>query len=193
MKKKIVGIDIGGTKIAVVLADETGLISKKESFSTLKWNLSIEKIIEIIKSFSLPKDFVIGISCGGPLDSEKGIIQSPPNLPGWDNIPIVDIIAKATQAKTYLMNDANAGALAEWYFGSGKGFNNIIFLTIGTGMGGGLILNGKLYEGTTGDAGEIGHIRMNSNGPIGYGKVGSYEGFCSGGGIAQLGQKKQLN
>ena len=192
MKKKIVGIDIGGTKIAVVLADETGLISKKESFSTLKWNLSIEKIIEIIESFSLPKDIVIGISCGGPLDSEKGIIQSPPNLPGWDNIPIVDIIAKATQAKTYLMNDANAGALAEWYFGSGKGFNNIIFLTIGTGMGGGLILNGKLYEGTTGDAGEIGHIRMNSNGPIGYGKVGSYEGFCSGGGIAQLGQKKAI-
>ena len=190
MKKQTVGVDIGGTKTAVVLSDDLGSISKKETFATSDYKNSIKNILQIIKSFSIMQEFVIGVSCGGPLDSDKGIIQSPPNLPGWDNIPIVDLISKATQSKTFLMNDANAGALAEWYFGSAKGYKNIIFLTFGTGMGGGLILNGKLYEGATGDAGEIGHLRMNDNGPTGYGKEGSFEGFCSGGGIAQLGQKK---
>lgn len=189
MVAQIIGIDIGGTKTAVVLSDAKGHISKKESFLTLDYQSSIDKILQIIKSFSISKEFIVGISCGGPLDSESGIIQSPPNLPGWDDISIVDIISKSTQAKTVLMNDANAGALAEYYFGSAKGFKNIIFLTFGTGMGSGIILNGKLYEGTTGDAGEIGHLRMNVTGPIGFGKAGSFEGFCSGGGIAQLGQK----
>jgi glucokinase len=86
----------------------------------------------------------------------------------------------------HLMNDANAGALAEWQFGAGRGARNMIFLTHGTGMGAGLILDGRLYEGTTGDAGEVGHIRLADTGPVGYGKPGSFEGFCSGGGIAQL-------
>ena len=84
------------------------------------------------------------------------------------------------------MNDANACALAEWQFGAGKGARHMVYLTHGTGMGGGLILNGQLYEGASGDAGEVGHIRLAPKGPVGYGKAGSFEGFCSGGGIAQL-------
>lgn len=186
---QLIGIDIGGTKTAVVLSDQKGKILKKESFATQNSQQSIQKIINIIDSIAPQNKFVVGISCGGPLDATKGVIQSPPNLPGWDNIPIVEIISNESKAKTYLMNDANAGALAEWYFGSAKGYKNIVFCTFGTGMGGGFILDGKLYEGTTGDAGEIGHIRMNHTGPIGYGKYGSFEGFCSGGGIAQIGQK----
>ena len=83
-------------------------------------------------------------------------------------------------------NDADAGALAEWKFGAGKGCKNMIFLTFGTGLGCGLILNGQLYRGSTGMAGEAGHIRMEPEGPVGYGKAGSFEGFCSGGGIAKL-------
>lgn len=83
------------------------------------------------------------------------------------------------------MNDANACALAEWHYGAGKGCNHMVFLTAGTGMGAGLILNGKLYEGVTGEAGEVGHIRLCEDGPTGYGKSGSFEGFCSGGGIAR--------
>ena len=89
-----------------------------------------------------------------------------------------------------MQNDANAGAIAEWKYGAGKGYNNLIFLTFGTGMGAGLILNGKLYSGTTDLAGEVGHIRLAEMGPVGFGKAGSFEGFCSGGGIAQLAQIK---
>lgn len=130
----------------------------------------------------------IGISCGGPLDEENGIILSPPNLPGWDEVHITQMMAARFGVPAYLCNDANACALAEWKFGAGRGTRNMIFLTCGTGMGGGLILNGKLYSGTNGNAGEVGHMRLADFGPVGYGKVGSFEGFCSGGGIRQLGQ-----
>lgn len=138
-----------------------------------------------------PKDLKgIGISCGGPLSSKRGLVLSPPNLPGWDNIPIVALTEKRFGIKTLLQNDANACAIAEWKYGAGKGFNNVIFLTFGTGMGAGLILDGKLYSGSSDLAGEVGHLRLASNGPVGFGKEGSFEGFCSGGGIAQLAQTK---
>ena len=87
------------------------------------------------------------------------------------------------------MNDANAGALAEWMHGAARGCRDVVFLTFGTGMGAGLILNGRLYEGASGDAGEVGHIRLAERGPVGYGKAGSFEGLCSGGGIAQVSQQ----
>lgn len=130
----------------------------------------------------------IGISCGGPLDPEKGLIKSPPNLPGWDDIPITQMFLDKFKVPVALRNDANACALAEWKYGAGQGTQNMIFLTFGTGLGAGLILDGKVYPGTNGMAGEIGHIRMADDGPEGYGKTGSFEGFCSGAGIAKLGQ-----
>jgi glucokinase len=128
----------------------------------------------------------MGISCGGPLDSHKGVILSPPNLPGWDEIAIVDFFEGHYHVPVYLQNDANACALAEWRMGAGRGTQNMVFLTFGTGLGAGLILNGQLYAGTNSNAGELGHIRLGDYGPVGYGKSGSFEGFCSGGGIAQL-------
>ena len=128
----------------------------------------------------------IGISCGGPLDSRKGIVMSPPNLPGWDNIPIVKLVQDATGIPASLQNDANACALAEWKYGAGRGTRNMVFLTFGTGLGAGLVLDGRLYSGTNDNAGELGHIRLSEFGPVGYGKAGSVEGFASGGGIAQL-------
>jgi glucokinase len=128
----------------------------------------------------------IGISCGGPLDSQKGIIYSPPNLPGWDNVPVVKFFSEKYGVPAAIQNDANAGALAEWLMGAGKGTRNMVFLTFGTGMGAGLILNGQLYAGTNDLGGEVGHIRLAKEGPVGFGKAGSFEGFCSGGGIAQL-------
>jgi glucokinase len=131
----------------------------------------------------------IGISCGGPLNSEKGIILSPPNLPGWDMIPITKIFKSKFNVPVFLQNDANAGALAEYRFGAGKGTMNMVFLTFGTGLGAGLILNGKLYVGTNDMAGEVGHIRLAEDGPMGYGKKGSFEGFCSGAGIARMARK----
>ncbi len=180
------GIDIGGTKCAVVLGNEKGEILKKVRFETMDKDSTIEKLIDISRDMG---DFqAIGISCGGPLDSKRGVIMSPPNLVGWDNVTICEILGNEFSVPVYLCNDANACALAEWKFGAGKGSRNMIFLTFGTGLGAGLILDGKLYSGTNDMAGEAGHVRLESFGPVGYGKKGSFEGFCSGGGIAQLGR-----
>lgn len=183
---KIIGIDIGGTKCAVVSGNENGEIIRKEKFSTMDWKSTVEKIIEIAKTMG--ECDAIGISCGGPLDSKNGIIKSPPNLPGWDNVEIVKILRDEFNVPVFLRNDADACALAEWKFGAGKDTENMIFLTFGTGLGAGLILNGKLYSGACDMAGEVGHIRLSDYGPVGYGKAGSFEGFCSGGGIAQIGK-----
>jgi len=188
-----VGLDIGGTKCAVVLGDGSFSIKKKISFETrvergyeailAEFRQHMDTLMEGIPPGQIKR---IGISCGGPLDSTKGIIYSPPNLPGWDRVPIVDFFREQYGIDTTVQNDANACALAEWMMGAGKGTRNMIFLTFGTGMGGGLILNGKLYSGTNDLGGEVGHIRLAPDGPVGFGKAGSFEGFCSGGGIAQL-------
>ncbi len=184
------GIDIGGTKCAVVLGNEKGEILRKVRFETIDKDGTIEKLIEVTREMGEFES--IGISCGGPLDSKKGVIMSPPNLVGWDNVPICEILKKEFSVPVYLCNDANACALAEWKFGAGKGTQNMVFLTFGTGLGAGLILDGKLYSGTNDMAGEVGHIRLENFGPVGYGKKGSFEGFCSGGGIAQLGKELAL-
>lgn len=189
----IIGVDIGGTKCAVVSYVD-GEIKEKVKFPT-EVEKGVEhtlgKIYEAIDSLlandaALRQDLAFGISCGGPLDSKTGMIYSPPNLPGWDGIPITKLLSDQFGAPAFLMNDANACALAEWHFGAAKGYQNVIFLTFGTGMGAGLILNGRLYAGTNDLAGEVGHIRLAEDGPWGYGKFGSFEGFCSGGGIARM-------
>ncbi len=128
----------------------------------------------------------ISVSIGGPLDVQKGIVLSPPNLPGWDEIPLKRLLTDRFNLPVYVEHDGNAGALAEFYFGAGKGFRNIVFLTMGTGFGGGLILDGRLYRGTSDTAGEIGHVRVAEDGPLCYGKAGSLEGFGSGTGMAKL-------
>lgn len=187
------GLDIGGTKCSVVVGDASFSILRKIGFDTNTergWKSILSEFTGHIKSllaeYNLYNLKRIGISCGGPLDSKKGIICSPPNLPGWDNVPVTRILSDEFGVETALQNDANACALAEWLMGAGKGTSNMIFLTFGTGMGGGLILNRRLYSGTNDLGGEVGHIRLAKTGPVGFGKAGSFEGFCSGGGIAQL-------
>ena len=194
----ILGIDIGGTKCAVITAEyNNGNITflKKERCET-DLSISAEKMIDRIISLADgildKKPDAIGISCGGPLDSKKGIIMSPPNLPSWDDVEIVKQVEAHFGVRPRLQNDANACAMAEWKFGAGRGTENMVFLTFGTGLGAGLILDGRLYSGTNDNAGEVGHIRLDKFGPVGYGKSGSFEGFCSGGGIAQLGYIKAL-
>lgn len=188
---EFLGIDIGGTKCAVVKGDEKGNIREKIGFKTTNVTQTLENIFSAAEKL---KDncAAVGISCGGPLNSETGTILSPPNLPGWDNIEIEKEINKKLGLQAYLCNDANACALAEWRFGAGRGSRNMIFLTFGTGMGAGLILDGKLYNGTNGNAGEVGHIRLENFGPCGYGKQGSFEGFASGGGIAMYAKTKAV-
>jgi glucokinase len=187
------GLDIGGTKCSVVLGDASFTILDKTGFDTNtgrgyiaileEFKRHIKLLLEKYSDYRLKR---IGISCGGPLDSRKGVINSPPNLPGWDNVPVTKIFSDEFGVETAVQNDANACALAEWLMGAGRGSLNMIFLTFGTGMGSGLILNGKLYSGTNDLGGEVGHIRLAKTGPVGFGKAGSFEGFCSGGGIAQL-------
>ncbi|MDR0750809.1 MAG: ROK family protein [Tannerellaceae bacterium] len=198
MAHSILGLDIGGTKCSVVLGkEEDGLLQIKakktfptevtKGFAHTMHTIQQQTDAVLHEAGLTPEQIAAcGISCGGPLDSDKGLVMSPPNLPGWNNIPIVEIVEKHYGIQTALQNDANASALAEWKYGAGRGCNNLIFLTFGTGMGAGLILNGRLYAGANGMAGEAGHIRLERYGPIGYGKAGSFEGFCSGGGIAQL-------
>ena len=183
-----IGIDIGGTKTAIVRGDENGTILEKKRFATTTKGETLEMIFQSVADLKTDQTKAIGVSCGGPLNSRTGVILGPPNLPGWDEVPITDMLTERFGLPAYLRNDADACAVAEWQFGAGKGAENMIFLTFGTGIGAGLILNGKLYEGTCGLAGEIGHVRLFEDGRVGYGKSGSYEGYVSGGGIAQYGK-----
>ena len=194
-----IGIDIGGTKCALSVgacaADEVRILHREEFPTKGKsWQ-------EVLEEFGKRMDLYlsaprregapgtvkkIGISCGGPLDSRRGVIMSPPNLPGWDDVPVVKFFADRFKVPVHLQNDANACAWAEWKFGAGRGTRNMVFMTFGTGLGAGIVIDGKLYSGTNDNAGEIGHIRLAPTGPVGYNKPGSAEGFCSGAGMTKL-------
>lgn len=188
----IIGLDIGGTKTAVVAGDRLGGVHAREQFATLP-ERGFRPVFEELTACArrildrcAGTASAISVSIGGPLDVEKGIVKSPPNLPGWTDIPLKQLLKDEFRLPVFVEHDGNAGALAEWYFGAGKGFNNIVFMTMGTGLGAGLILGGKLYRGTSDVAGEMGHIRIAEHGPLAYGKMGSLEGFGSGAGIARL-------
>ncbi|MBQ8510366.1 MAG: ROK family protein [Clostridia bacterium] len=183
-----IGIDIGGTKCAVVRGCGR-TIEEKQRFETTDCKDTLAHILTAVRELITPDVTAIGISCGGPLDSARGIIQSPPNLPGWDDVHITELLEREFGVKAYLCNDADACALAEWRYGAGQGAKNMAFLTFGTGLGSGLILGGRLYTGACGMAGEIGHVTLYPDGDhIGYNKRGAVEGYCSGGGIAQYGK-----
>ena len=191
-----VGLDIGGTKCAIstgeCTADSIRILSREE-FPTagLSWREVLEEFARRIEALGLSSSSddvlaAIGISCGGPLDSRAGVILSPPNLPGWDGVPVVAFFKERFHVPVHVQNDANACALAEYRFGAGRGTRNMVFMTFGTGLGAGIVIEGRLYSGTNDNAGEIGHIRLAPEGPLGYNKEGSAEGFCSGAGIARL-------
>jgi glucokinase len=196
MNRLLAGVDIGGTKCAVCVGEVTGaqptLLGKRRfpTPPTPRETLScIAAELEALLAELQTRPAAIGVSCGSPMDSRRGLILSPPNLPGWVSIDVLTPLRDRFGAPAGLQNDANACALAEWRWGAGRGCRNMIFLTFGTGMGAGLILDGRLYVGTNDMAGEVGHVRLSDWGPAGYGKLGSFEGFCSGGGIAQLAQR----
>lgn len=186
-----VGLDIGGTKCAAVLGNLTEEVEILDKIVFPTAGKTPDEILGLFSDFISEKQKNhkingIGIACGGPLDSKRGIIKKPPSLPLWDGIEIVKYFEDKFNIPTHLKNDADACAVAEWKYGAGKGTENMIFITFGTGFGSGLILNGRLYSGTNDNAGEIGHVRLRKNGPVGYNKAGSCEGFCSGSGIRRL-------
>ena len=188
------GIDIGGTKCAITIGPDPQTVVKKKIIPTnhdVPVDVFIEhlmeeteKLIASIGGDGTPSIQRIGVVCGGPLDLKRGRICSPPNLPGWDDVEIVRILESRFNVHVLLQNDADASAVAEWSFGAGVGCATMVFLTFGTGMGAGLIINGELYRGASNSAGEVGRIRL-SEPNMREGCDGTFEGYCSGNGIAR--------
>ena len=190
-----IGVDIGGTKTAIVLSSEPPAVLARVEFPTLPdqgparaLDLIQKNIRQLLHARGSRKiqPGAIGVSCGGPLDRVSGVIQAPPNLPTWVDVPITSVLQREFNIDCRLENDANAGAVAEHRFGAGRGTRHMVFLTMGTGMGAGIIADGQLYRGASDQAGEIGHVRLTRSGPVGYHKAGSVEGWASGGGMAQV-------
>ncbi len=187
----LIGFDIGGTKCAVTVGTATGAIVETLRLPTTGSAAAmLDRLADgarrLLAGHRSLAAAAAGVSCGGPLDSRRGLILSPPNLPGWDEVPVVERLAAALGVPCFLENDANACALAEARLGAGRGASSVVFCTMGTGFGAGLVLDGRLCRGASGGAGEIGHVRLTEGGPIGYGKAGSVEGYVGGSGIAAL-------
>ncbi|MFC1479136.1 ROK family protein [Planctomycetota bacterium] len=188
--KYVAGLDIGGTNIPGGIVDEDGSIHLGDSIKTHA-HKGPDYIIKSMGDFVLElieksgKNVeAIGIGSPGPLDQENGKIYDSPNLPGWDCIPIVDRMHEHTGLPCVLENDANAACLGEKLFGAGKDYNNIVHLTLGTGIGGGLFLDGKLFRGADGAGAELGHMVIDAGGyQCGCGRYGCFEAFCSDSGI----------
>ncbi|MCX7796604.1 MAG: ROK family protein [bacterium] len=192
---KIIGIDIGGTKIAIGRADINGNLEDSVRFPTnvsRGYKAIVQEIIEKTKELADGHSVVsIGIGCGGPLDSKRGRILSPPNLPGWDDVPLVDDIKSVFNVPVYLENDANAAALGEFHFGAGKDVSNMVYMTLSTGIGGGIILNNRLIHGVRDSGGEVGHQTILPDGPLcNCGNRGCLEALSSGTGIAKIFREK---
>ncbi len=192
----VLGMDIGGTKAVVVVAREGGDVlaeSRLEDWSSGVWQKDLDTLAECAKNLlqgaGLEGESIhaLGVSSPSPLNSQTGRVIDTPNLRGWEDVPVVTGLRERLGVETRLENDANAAALAEWRFGAGQGTRNMIFLTVSTGLGAGLILDGRLYRGSTFQAGEVGHIPIVPGGrACGCGLHGCLEAYASGAAIAEI-------
>ncbi len=200
MEPVFLGVDIGGTKVAAGLVDARGrilakarvpMVSRGDAAAGLR---SVESAIAAALQAQAGKGTApaaIGISSPGPLDPERGVVLNPPNLPCWRNFPLAQEIQKAHGLPTRIDNDANAAALAEALWGAGAGYRYVFYATLGTGIGTGLVLDGRIYHGRTGAAVEAGHISLDYRGPrCGCGKRGCIEALASGPAIAQRARER---
>jgi len=186
----LLGIDIGGTKLALSLGDEAGTILRRFRRPTDPSGRPEDDIARmaddarrLLAEAGVAPDALtaIGICAPGPVDVERGEVTDPPNLPGWGTVPVVALVEEALGGPAMIENDANAAALAEWRFGAGRGFENVVYLTMSTGIGGGLILDGRLYRGRNSNAGEIGHIPLEGEGELcACGMRGCLEAYAGG-------------
>lgn len=187
--ERFLALDIGGTKIALGRFLRDGKLEEKIIFPTKAergYKKILDEIIENIKKLKTKDTIALGIGCGGPLDSKKGIILSPPNLPGWDNVPLKEHLEFALNIPVFLDNDANTACLGEYYFGAGKGVRNLVYITVSTGIGGGIIIDGKILHGQRDSAGEVGHQTIIPDGPLcNCGNRGCLEALASGIAIAK--------
>ena len=195
----ILGYDIGGTKLGVGLVRSDGKLlgqARIENKDTDPADILPQMVAEGRKLMAenglTEKDVrAIGISAPCPADIPNGILTAPTNNKKWRNVPLKKYLSEQFGIETYFDNDANAGVLAEWFFGAGKGAKDVIYLTMSTGIGGGIIANGKLVQGASFHAGEIGHMVMNPEGPeCSCGLKGCYEAYCGGVAIAQQVQRE---
>ncbi|QQE77736.1 ROK family protein [Alicyclobacillus sp. SO9] len=193
-----VGVDLGGTKILTGLIDEDGRIEKYVRRDTNAYegpNAVVARIVETVKEVTtgVARGHIGGIGIGspGPLDSHTGVVLSPPNLPGWKNVPLKAIVEERTQLHTVLENDANAAAIGENYFGAGNNSTDLVYVTVSTGIGAGIIVNGSLMRGKTGSAGEIGHMIVDAHGrQCICGNRGCLEALSSGTSIAKIAREQ---
>ncbi|HWW31095.1 MAG TPA: ROK family protein [Steroidobacteraceae bacterium] len=197
--RSIIGLDIGGTKIACVEGGWGGRIYQRSeipTFAERPFERTFPALIEVVEqrlseARAAGREVVaLSVAVGGPLRIREGFLLNPPHLPGWHNIHLKRRLVEGfPELPVYVEHDGNAGALAEFRFGAGKnrrGLRHLIFLTFGTGLGAGFVLNGKILHGASDTAGEVGHWRLAAEGPEGFGKRGSWEGFASGTGLVQL-------
>ena len=191
----VLAIDLGGTKIIAAIISRRGRMIAREYSLTLadegpqsvinRILSAIDHLFSLRNMDSSQLDS-ISIAAAGAIDFDQGAITSSPNLPGWHNVPLRDIVSEKYKVSTFLINDANAAALGEYHFGAGKGVNNLIYLTLSTGIGGGIIINGELYSGPCGSAGEVGHMTIDVNGPrCNCGNIGCWETLASGTAVAR--------
>lgn len=189
-KLPVLAVDLGGTKILIALISRGGKLIAEERMvtpTTKSTQVVTEGLLSAIDNFLKLRNIEvsqlhsISIAAAGAIDSDKGLITLSPNLPDWNNIPLRDIVRERYGVETFLINDASAAALGEHRFGVGKGTRNLVMLTVGTGIGGGIIVDGELYLGVSGAAGEIGHMTIDINGPeCACGNRGCLEMLASG-------------
>ena len=191
----VLAIDLGGTKILAAVISRQGQVMARELHLTsagegpqavIDRMLSVVDHLLGVSDMEPPQLHSVSLAAAGAIDFERGVVTSSPNLPGWQNVPLRDMVKRKYQVKTFLLNDASAAALGEHEFGVGRGISNLIYLTVSTGIGGGIIIDGKLYLGPSGSAGEIGHMTIDVNGPqCSCGNIGCLEVLASGMAIAR--------
>jgi glucokinase len=188
------GVDLGGTKILVLIANDGAEVLGSRRVATEAPQGPqhvVRRIVEAVRQVAMEAKVelselsAVGISAPGPIDTVDGIITDPPNLPGWHNVPLGSILREHLNLPTVLENDANCAAIGEHLFGAGVGYRHMIYVTVSTGVGGGLIIENELYSGTSGAAGEVGHLVVAEVGPTcGAGHIGCLEAYASGTAIA---------
>lgn len=199
MKKYRIGLDVGGTNIKIALVDTQGEISYSNSIPTraeMGYEYTINNMKQAIKDLmqetKIDKNSIEGIGFGfpGQIDYKNGIVRLAPNIPGWVNVPIAQEIEKEFGITTRVDNDVKCATLGELKFGAGKGSENLVCITVGTGIGSGIVINGKLVRGASNAAGEIGHIKleMHSTNICGCGDTGCFEAMASGPEIVAIAQ-----
>src|SRR5258708_1759904 len=197
LKRVFVGVDIGGTKVAAGLVVAKGEIGAQTRAPMISQASAEEGLCAVLDAIArvLPSGDAhvsgIGMCAPGPLDPETGVILNPPNVPCWRNFPLAEAVQKAYRVPVRVDNDANSAALAEARWGAGRGYQSVFYATIGTGIGTGIIFDGRIFHGRTGAAGEGGHVSIDYRGPLcGCGKPGCIEVFASGTAFAKRARER---